>query len=80
MTIDEEWEALAVVLKLQGYDRVDVKNLFHADSGPCWDLYVKEGISRESTQDHESRVKFFTLQNQRDRALMYLMFGESHDY
>jgi len=76
MTIDEEWEALAVILKLQGCSRSEVKNLFHDSSGPCWDLYVKEGINDTPHQTTLAMSRCLRAQDQRDDRLLEAMFGE----
>jgi len=77
MTIDEEWEALAVMLRLQGLSGNDVYSLFNSGSGPCWDLYVKEGIDDRLGQDEYQRRKNLQDQSVRDKHLYNSLFGES---
>jgi len=75
MTLDEEWEALAVIMKLQGLFWNDVYMYTHASSGPLFDLYKKEGIEfTERELDMNIKDAFFyekrDRQMERDRVLM----------
>lgn len=45
LTLDEEWEALAVLFKLQGVALHEIIRYTHVSEGPLYELYVKEGIA-----------------------------------
>jgi len=86
MTLDEEWEALAVMFKLQGITTMQFDDMADgdvSDDNPMYALYVSEGIGSASYHDAElSREEIerrVIAQMRRDKALWEILFPD-HPY